>query len=320
MALTDLFSTPEGFTPKQQEWLKGQQMMGLAQGLLAAGAPSTDPRSGSLAYALSQGMGGMAGARGQAMQDVLRMEQMEDWRAKKAREKALRERLGGIATHEMLPMGPPTPEGEWGQTPGERRGLGDYLTEYTTAALEAGDVDTARKAASMMPTQAEPKIMPQTTDIQQDGKWTRYQLNPATGRYDIRVGDVSGKYRDKGKGGVGGKASKDAFAYMKTVLQKPDKYGMVYKLDDETIRSAQMKIDKLIKDNPTASPQTIGEMAIREIETARRAAGEEAKKAGEMAHDSTPSPASDTPPMLGAQKGKDGKWYVNIDGVWNLVE
>jgi len=66
------------------------------------------------------------------------------------------------------------------------------------------------------------------------------------------------------KDGAGiGKKSKDAFAYIKTVLQKPNEYG-TYILDDETARAATLMIDKLVKDNPEASPQRIGELAIRQ--------------------------------------------------------
>lgn len=60
--------------------------------------------------------------------------------------------------------------------------------------------------------------------------------------------------------------SKDAFAYMKTVLQTPDEFGMVQELDAETTRKAALQIDSLIKQFPKASAQRIGELAIRRVE------------------------------------------------------
>lgn len=66
-----------------------------------------------------------------------------------------------------------------------------------------------------------------------------------------------------------GDKSKDAFSYMKTVLQKPDEFGMIQELDAKTARAATTHIDELIKEFPKASAQKIGELAIQRVETER---------------------------------------------------
>jgi hypothetical protein len=69
----------------------------------------------------------------------------------------------------------------------------------------------------------------------------------------------------KGPDGGIGKKSKDAFAYVKTVLQTPNEFG-TYMLDDKTARKATMMVDDLIDKYPDASPQRIGEMAINQAQ------------------------------------------------------
>jgi hypothetical protein len=142
----------------------------------------------------------------------------------------------------------------------QRRGL---MYQPDTSGLPEKTVDIAGFGLTR------PEIPSRGGGLTQEGKG----LTPSQRQTYIETGQAQAPRKaidakDKGaKAGSAGKRSKDAFAYMKTVLQKPDEYGMVQELDAATARKATMKIDALMKQFPNASPQRIGELAIQQIET-----------------------------------------------------
>lgn len=76
MALADALGNMPGLTPEQQKYIKNQQMLGLAAAMLQSSAPSTDPRSGSMAYAMGSGLQGMQSAGQTGLSNILAQEKL----------------------------------------------------------------------------------------------------------------------------------------------------------------------------------------------------------------------------------------------------
>jgi len=93
---------------------------------------------------------------------------------------------------------------------------------------------------------------------------------------DKAISSTTGDRWSPGSGSGGGAGDsvqgkgKAAFAYMDKLLREPDEYGMTYQLDKETAAAATLLIDDLIKDNPTATAQRIGQLAIDQVREARQ--------------------------------------------------
>lgn len=87
-----------GLTPELQKYLLWQSLMGAGQGMLAASAPSTDPRSRSMAYALSQGMGGFQQGQQQGMAGIMSAMQMQEMQRRQqmqAEQQKMKEQVAG---------------------------------------------------------------------------------------------------------------------------------------------------------------------------------------------------------------------------------
>lgn len=97
-------SLMQGFQPQDtglsadMRKLIGQRSMGdMGAALLAASAPTTDPRSGSLAYILSQGLQGMNQGRANAMNEIVGTMQLKEALKKKKAQEDFQKNNPGLA-------------------------------------------------------------------------------------------------------------------------------------------------------------------------------------------------------------------------------
>lgn len=108
--------TPGGLSEKERNFMLRQGIMGLGAQMLQAGAPSTDPRSGSMAYALGQGLQGFQQGQQGALPQIQATQKMAQTQAAAEARRKFGEKIAGmyggpgvVQTSQMPPPGvPPT--------------------------------------------------------------------------------------------------------------------------------------------------------------------------------------------------------------------
>jgi hypothetical protein len=143
--ITDFLVPPGDFTPEQKQWMQSQQLIGIGSRLLAAGAPSTDPRHGSIAYALSQGMAGMPQDQQRIMQSMMSQQKMRMAQGKAGKEAAMQKSIASIP-QPGEPIAGPTMTG----APMEPLTSADYLGRIRDEYLAKGRIDEASKLQGMI--------------------------------------------------------------------------------------------------------------------------------------------------------------------------
>lgn len=85
-------------TSPQDSNLLNQQLLALGANLMAAGAPSTDPRSGNFGYAMGQGLSGMMQARQNALMEMAAVQKLKEQERKRKASEEFLKMLGGTTS------------------------------------------------------------------------------------------------------------------------------------------------------------------------------------------------------------------------------